>query len=204
MTEKHLTCAECDELFLEYFEGELDNARKSMLELLLANHPLDSSDRCMEGEPLRGPHIELPSEKRDREPLVQQESIAQDPRIGGETRLTCTAQEAERLIAAAVRYFEEHRVPRACGALRHEHQQVAVEFNPTRGVRRRVIDVGDPPIGRVLRVDGEVHARDDSFVSPGVVSAKNIDSNDLRRRELDREQQNEQHADKGRHRELRS
>lgn len=32
MTEKHLTCAECDELFLEYFEGELDNARKSMLE----------------------------------------------------------------------------------------------------------------------------------------------------------------------------
>jgi len=32
MTEKHLTCAECDELFLEYFEGELDDARKSMLE----------------------------------------------------------------------------------------------------------------------------------------------------------------------------
>lgn len=32
MTEKHLTCAECDELFLEYFEGELDDARRSMLE----------------------------------------------------------------------------------------------------------------------------------------------------------------------------
>lgn len=32
MTEKHLTCAECDELFLEYFEGELDLARRSMVE----------------------------------------------------------------------------------------------------------------------------------------------------------------------------
>jgi hypothetical protein len=32
MTEKHLTCAECDELFLEYFEGDLDNARRKMVE----------------------------------------------------------------------------------------------------------------------------------------------------------------------------
>ena len=32
MTEKHLTCAECDELFLEYFEGDLDNARRNMVE----------------------------------------------------------------------------------------------------------------------------------------------------------------------------
>ncbi len=32
MTEKHLTCAECDELLLEYFEGDLDNARRSMVE----------------------------------------------------------------------------------------------------------------------------------------------------------------------------
>jgi hypothetical protein len=32
MTEKHLTCAECDELFLEYFEGELDAARRTMVE----------------------------------------------------------------------------------------------------------------------------------------------------------------------------
>jgi len=32
MTDKHLTCAECDELFLEYFEGELDDARRTMVE----------------------------------------------------------------------------------------------------------------------------------------------------------------------------
>jgi hypothetical protein len=32
MTEKILTCAECDELFPDYFEGELDNARRSMVE----------------------------------------------------------------------------------------------------------------------------------------------------------------------------
>ncbi len=32
MTEKHLTCAECDELFLDYFEGDLDVAGRSMVE----------------------------------------------------------------------------------------------------------------------------------------------------------------------------
>lgn len=32
MMEKHLTCAECDELFLEYFEGDLDNVRRNMVE----------------------------------------------------------------------------------------------------------------------------------------------------------------------------
>ncbi len=32
MTEKLLTCAECDELFPDYFEGELDKARRSMVE----------------------------------------------------------------------------------------------------------------------------------------------------------------------------
>jgi hypothetical protein len=32
MTEQHSTCAECDELFLEYFEGDLDTARRSMVE----------------------------------------------------------------------------------------------------------------------------------------------------------------------------
>jgi len=32
MTEQHPTCAECDELFLEYFEGDLDSARRSMVE----------------------------------------------------------------------------------------------------------------------------------------------------------------------------
>jgi hypothetical protein len=32
MTEKHLTCAECDELFLDYFEGQLDDARRTMVE----------------------------------------------------------------------------------------------------------------------------------------------------------------------------
>ena len=32
MTDKHLTCADCDELFLEYFEGELDGARRVMVE----------------------------------------------------------------------------------------------------------------------------------------------------------------------------
>ena len=32
MTDKRLTCAECDELFLEYFEGELDAARRTMID----------------------------------------------------------------------------------------------------------------------------------------------------------------------------
>ena len=32
MTDKLLTCAECDELFLEYFEGELDAARRMMVD----------------------------------------------------------------------------------------------------------------------------------------------------------------------------
>ena len=32
MTEKHPTCAVCDELFLDYFEGELDHARRTMVE----------------------------------------------------------------------------------------------------------------------------------------------------------------------------
>ena len=32
MTDKHLTCAECDELFLEYFEGTLDDARRTMVD----------------------------------------------------------------------------------------------------------------------------------------------------------------------------
>ena len=32
MTDKRLTCAECDELFLEYFEGELDGARRMMVD----------------------------------------------------------------------------------------------------------------------------------------------------------------------------
>ena len=32
MTDKHLTCADCDELFLEYFEGELDGARRMMVD----------------------------------------------------------------------------------------------------------------------------------------------------------------------------
>jgi hypothetical protein len=32
MTEKHPTCAECDALFLEYFEGDLDDARRKSLE----------------------------------------------------------------------------------------------------------------------------------------------------------------------------
>jgi hypothetical protein len=32
MTDKHLTCAECDELFLDYFEGTLDDARRTMVD----------------------------------------------------------------------------------------------------------------------------------------------------------------------------
>ena len=32
MTDKRLTCAECDELFLEYFEGELDAACRTMID----------------------------------------------------------------------------------------------------------------------------------------------------------------------------
>lgn len=39
MTDKHLTCAECDELFLEYFEGELDGARRTMVESHAAGCP---------------------------------------------------------------------------------------------------------------------------------------------------------------------
>jgi anti-sigma factor ChrR (cupin superfamily) len=32
MSERHLTCAECDELFPDYFEGELDAARSAMVD----------------------------------------------------------------------------------------------------------------------------------------------------------------------------
>ena len=32
MIDKHLTCTECDELFPDYFEGELDEARRRMIE----------------------------------------------------------------------------------------------------------------------------------------------------------------------------
>ena len=32
MTNSHLTCADCDELFLDYFEGELDQSRRAMVD----------------------------------------------------------------------------------------------------------------------------------------------------------------------------
>jgi hypothetical protein len=43
-----------------------------------------------------------------------------------------------------------------------------------------MVDVGDSTVGRVLRIDGEVHTGDDPLVGPRVVPPDDIDSDDLR------------------------
>ena len=141
-----------------------------------SNDASHGSDGCLEGQPLRGPHVELPPEERRGEPLREHEAVAELPLFGREVALAGVAHQPERLIASAVHDLEEHGAAGAGGRLGHEDEEVGCELHFAGRVGGSASHIGDAAVGAEPRIDGEVHAPDDPLVAAVIVTAADVDA----------------------------
>ena len=153
----------------------------TVLDVACANDAADLGDRCVERQPLRGAHVELPSEKRHGEPLGEREAVPQVPLLGRQIPLPRGAHQPERLVAPTVDDFEEHRTAGPVFALRQEEEEIRRKLDAPGGVARRQGDVGDAAIRAYRRIDGEMDTADDPLVRSEVVAAAHLDPHHLRR-----------------------
>ncbi|PYS41699.1 MAG: hypothetical protein DMG14_06405 [Acidobacteria bacterium] len=179
-------CAKCEHrIFLCFskravFQRKFEVAiRRCSFDVGLPHDALHGGDGRLEGEPLRPSHVELPAEEYYREPLLQQKAIAQHPRLERQIPLLRAAHDGQRLVAAAVHDFEEHRSPSTRGIFRNEHQEIARKFDLALRVCWSRVDVGNRAICRQLRINREVHASDDSFVRADVIFPSYINPDDF-------------------------
>ena len=155
-------------------------ARARDLDVAVAHEPFDRRDRRRERQALSRPHVELPAEERDGESLLQQEPVAQIPRLRREVALLRAAQDRERLVPAAVDDLDEDRATRLARIFRPKEQHVGRELDLPVRISRGQIEIGDASVGRKRRIDRKVHTADHALVRPRIVAAAHVDADDFR------------------------
>ena len=101
-------------------------------------------------------HVELPSQPEQREPVLEQEPVAHFLVGLWGSAATSVVVVAQHSLAAPVRHLVEQGAVAACDVLGFDQVEVGPELHLAVRVAGRVVDVGDDPVGRIVRVDGEV------------------------------------------------
>ena len=107
--------------------------------------------------------VELPADPHQRVTKPHQKTIAQIV-LGGGIGRSAAVEPVQDDLVAAIEDVDERRAV-AGRRFRTEDVQIRRELDQARRVHRRLVEIGDDPVARSLRIDREVNGADDLLVA---------------------------------------
>ncbi len=151
-------------------------------------------------QPLPHGHVVLPADPDHGEAEAHQQPVAEVLGLGRIQRPLTAVEVGERRLSTAVAHLEQGHAAAGGRALRSQHHKVRPGFDEPVGVARGRVEVDDPGVGGVARIEDEVDFAHDLLVGPSraegpaaehIFTPLDLDAYDLAGRKCRADQQRE-------------